>query len=184
MGDPGRSADPFAVVGIELDMDTGKIKVKLARQFIKTKYGIVADYLLTVRKQLRPNFIGIETNNRGKKVLKLFHEKYNLKIAGIFTSANLTAKTMERGETMDKPFMVKYLKEQLQNNMIEFPPNPSEDMAELLRQINEFVGIRNPSGHTTYKAMRGRHDDLIMSLLLCCHMARLYVKRQEMTAAI
>ena len=180
MGDPGRKNDPFGIVGIELDMKTGIIKPKLARQFIKTKYGVVADYLLTVRNSIKPNIIGIETNNRGKRVMNLYREKYALKLVGINTSANLTLETLERGLTMDKPFMIGWLKEYLQNHMIKFPNNPTVEMKVLIDQIHQIVGIRTAAGHISYKAQRGRHDDLFMAFLLCCHIARLYLKRQEM----
>lgn len=180
MGDPGRRNDPFGIVGIELDMDTHTIKPKLARQFTKTKYGVVADYILTVKKTIRPNIIGLETNNRGKRVLSIFATKYNLKLVGINTSANLTTKTLERGLAMDKPYMIGWLKEQLQNHIIKFPSKPTVEMQVLITQIHQIVGIRTPNGSTTYKAQRGRHDDLFMAFLLCCHMARLYIRRQEM----
>ena len=180
MGDPGRSHDPFAIVGIELDMKTGKIRPRLARQFIKTKYGVVASYLLTIRQKLHPQFLGIETNNRGKSVQKLFHKKYNLKVAGIFTSSHLTEQTRQRGESMDKPYMVNWLKNYINDDMIEFPENPGDDMRELENQLGQIVSIPTLSGGISYKAQRGRHDDLFMALLLCCHIARLYLSRQEM----
>ncbi|WOV93182.1 MAG: hypothetical protein R1F52_00640 [Candidatus Nitrosoabyssus spongiisocia] len=34
-GDPGRTNDPFGVVGVELDLDTRRIRIRLARQFLK-----------------------------------------------------------------------------------------------------------------------------------------------------
>ena len=179
MGDPGRSHDPFGIVGIDLDMETGKIRPKLARQFIKTKYGIVANYLLTIEKKLRPQFMGIETNNRGKNVQKLFSTKYNLQVAGVFTSSNLTEKTRERGESMDKPFMIHWLRDYIDDGMVEFPEHPSEDMQELINQHSQIVGINTMTGSVSYKAQRGRHDDLFMAFLLCCHMARLYLRRQN-----
>ena len=181
-GDPGRMGDAFAVVGIELDMKTGVIRPKLVRQFFKTKYGIVANYLLTIEKKLRPQFMCIETNNRGKRVQDLFLKKYNLKVAGIYTSSNLTEKTRQRGESMDKPFMVQWLKDYIDAGQVQFPENPSEEMQELENQLAQIVGIATPSGGTTYKAQRGRHDDAFMGFLIAVHIARLYLKREEMVA--
>ena len=181
-GDPGRTNDPFGVVGVELDLDTRRIRIRLARQFLKTKYGVVADYLLTAKHNLKPHFMGLETNNRGKRVVTLYKEKYNLPMIGIHTSANLTEKTRDRGYSMDKPFMVGWLKELMDDKLLFFPTNPSADMRELQNQIVQIVGIKTPSGHTQYKAQRNRHDDLFMALLLCCNVARLYLRRQEMLA--
>ncbi len=182
MGDPGRQTDPFGIVGIELNLESEIIRPRLARQFIKTRYGIVADYLRDIKENAKPDFMGLETNNRGGKVLQLFQEKYNLKLLGINTCGELTEESRERGKSMDKPFMVSWLKQQLIIDNVEFPINPSTHMAELQNQLNQIVGIRGPGGNIQYKATRGRHDDLFMAFLLCCHMARLYLRRQEMLA--
>ena len=115
-----------------------------------------------------------------RKFSNCLDKKYNLDVAGIFTSANLTEKTINRGQSMDKPEMVKWLKDTMANHQVLFPEKPSEDMQELINQIHQIVGITGPSGHTTYKAMRGRHDDLFMAFLLCCHVTILFMKRQEM----
>lgn len=178
MGDPGRHNDPFAIVGIEYDTETRKIYPKLARQFIQSKYGVVAEFLLAVRRSQHPNVMGLETNNRGGKVLKLFESKYNLQMTGVFTSFDLTEETMLRGKSMDKPYMVKWLRENF--SRVIFPQVKTADMQELINQINQIVGIRTPSGHMMYKAQRGRHDDLFMALLLCCHVAMVYQRRQDL----
>ena len=53
--------------------------------------------------------MGIETNNRGGRVLKLYREKYNMTwLYGVNTSANLTEETRAKGYSMDKPYMVKW----------------------------------------------------------------------------
>ena len=78
MGDPGRKGDPFGIVGTSFNLDDYKIKFKLAKQFKNKPYGEAAHYLQDVKNKIRPNFMGIETNNRGGRVLKLYHEKYKM----------------------------------------------------------------------------------------------------------
>lgn len=179
MGDPGRHNDPFAIVGIEYDTETKNIYPKLARQFVRSKYGIVAEFLLAVKKSQRPNFMGLETNNRGGNVLKLFETKYNLKMNGVYTGFDLNEETMLKGKSMDKPYMIKWFKENI--DRVIFPEVRSADMSELLNQMNQIVGIRTASGHMMYKAQRGRHDDLFMALLLSLHIVMVHEKREGLS---
>ncbi len=181
MGDPGRSADPFGIVGAQYNLNKHKIQFKLAKQFIKKPYSQPAKYFRNIHHKIKPNFMGIELNNRGKKLLKLWHsEKYNMKyIHGVNTSANLTEKTRQKGYSMDKPFMVEWFKEQQKLGLFEFPSIPSPDMQELIDQIPQIVAMKTLTGATTYRAQRGRHDDLFMAALHCCNFIRLFIEQQE-----
>ncbi len=180
MGDPGRTTDAFAWVGAQLKLDTKfKIEFRLAKQFFKTPYGTVADYAKKIHELYKPNFMGIETNNRGKEVLSLFHRKYDLTfLQGVSTSANLTEKTRQMGFAMDKPYMVGWFKEQMDIGALSFPGVPSKDMQELIDQIPKIVSMPSLTGQTTYKAMRGQHDDLFIAALLCCNFIRLFIDQQ------
>ena len=62
---------------------------------------------------------------------------------------------------MDKPWTIKYLAQMKEDGTILFPEVAYGAMAKLITQISEIVGIRQPSGHIAYKAIRGRHDDLV-----------------------
>lgn len=180
MGDPGRSVDAFAWVGAQLKLNTEyKIEFKLAKQFFKTPYRIVAEYAKEIDALYKPNFMGIETNNRGKDVLSLFHRKYNLTfIQGISTSANLTERTRQMGFAMDKPFMVQWFKEKMNEGMFSWPAAPTKDMQKLINQIPKITEFKSPSGQTRYAAYRGQHDDLFMAALHCCNFIRLFIEQQ------
>ena len=129
MGDPARTGDAFAWVGASFNLTDFKIKFKLAKQFFDTPYSQVAKYAKSIHQEIKPNFMGIETNNRGKNVLFLFHQKYGLNfIHGVSTSANMTEKTRSKGYTMDKPFMVHWFKEKMGRHEIIFPAAPPRDM--------------------------------------------------------
>ena len=52
-------------------------------------------------------------------------------------------------------------------------------MEELITQSNEMIGITNPSGHISFQRMRGRHDDLMLSLLIGCNVIRLWWDKLE-----
>ena len=89
MGDPGRHGDAFAWVGAAFDLHNYEIQFRLAKQFFHTPYANVASWAMDKHKQINPNFMGIEQNNEGKKVLRLFHNKYQMDyMQGITTSRN------------------------------------------------------------------------------------------------
>ena len=180
MGDPGRKHDPFGIVGVQYNLTKHKIQFKLAKEFAKTPYGTVAKYLTKVHDTINPNFMGIETNNRGGRVLKLYQEKYNMVwLHGVNTSANLTEETRSKGYSMDKPYMVKWFAQRQQEDFFELPDITGKDMQTLIDQIPQIAAILTANGSTTYKAQRGRHDDLFMAALHCCNFVRLFIKQQE-----
>lgn len=167
-GDPARSHDAFGVVGIESDVINDIVRIKLAKQFFKQPYRVVANYLHQIQSNVKLDFMGIETNYRGQKLLELFNKKYKLPIKGIYTSSNLTEKTRLKGHVMDKTYMVKWFSKQKAQHKILFPEKLTPEMIILQKQISEISQIPTLTGYT-YKAKKGRHDDLFMSLLLCCH---------------
>lgn len=171
--------DPFGIVGIQADLIQKKIHVKLARQLKNTKFSSVANEFHSIKDRIKPHFMGLETNNRGKEVLKLFKTKYHLSLHGVSTSSNLTDQTRENGYAMDKPFMINWFAEQKQDHNILFPEKPTHDMSELITQVSEISRFKSLNGSESYKRIRGRHDDLFMALLLCCHIALLYMKRHD-----
>jgi len=178
-GDPARSSDAFAWVGAQYIPVDDQIQFKLAKQFFHTPYAIVASWAMDKHKLLKPNFMAIETNNRGKEVLGLFTNKYKMDyIQGVTTSANLTEKSRQMGFAMDKPFMVHWFKDAMEKHMMKFPKNPGKDMQELMDQIPKIVSMPSLTGQTTYKAFRGQHDDLFIAALLCCNFIRLFIDQQ------
>ncbi len=178
-GDPARSGDAFAWVGAAFDLHNYEIQFKLAKQFWKTPYALVASWAMDRHKELKPNYMAIETNNRGKEVLGLFHNKYKMDyIHGIHTSAGLTEKSRQQGFAMDKPFMVQWFREAKEKGMIKFPSYPGKDMQELIDQVPKIVETKTLTGATTYRAHRGQHDDLFMAALMCCNFIRLFIDQQ------
>ena len=180
MGDPGKHPDPFAAVGALYRQDIDKIQFKLAKQFLNKPYGVVANYFIKVHKTIKPNFMGIETNNKGTRILKLFREKYKMEwMHGVHTSGAMTEEARQKGFSMDKPFMVNWVRDKQKDHFFEFPSMPTKDMQELIDQWPKIVAVRTANGSTTYKAFRGQHDDLFMSALLCCNFIRLYIEQQD-----
>jgi len=90
----------------------------------------------------------------------------------------MTEKARQMGYAMDKPFMVEWFKEKMDEQMFSFPGTPSKDMQELIDQIPKITRFMSPSGKTSYKAYRNQHDDLFMAALHCTNYIRLFIDQQ------
>ncbi len=181
MGDPARTSDPFGIVGIEGDLEKDIIRVKLAKQFTERdankRMARVCGYLQNIRDEIKPHYMGFESNNDGHSIISYMKGK-GLPLHGITTSANLTAARRRGGYAMDKPRMIEWFSEYKDNHKIQFPEGGGADMEELIKQISLIVRQRTPTGNYTYRAERGRHDDLFMALLLCCHIYKVYMQKR------
>lgn len=172
MTDPAESSDPTGIIGIHGNFKTKQIHVKLAKQITDKDKNIrlskTAKFLIKMRNSIHPDFMGAETNNDGVEIIKNL-KRLGISLHGISTSANLTDETRTKGTAMDKPFMIDWFKKQKIKHNILFSSEPTQDMQECIDQIAEISEISTPGGKTSHKRLRGRHDDLFMALLLCCH---------------
>lgn len=169
-GDPGKTNDPFGVVGLEGTWPEKKIYIRYAKQFKRKSYKTVARHFEKLLKN-KPDLLLIEKNFDYENVSKAFAR---LPIQYVSTSANLTDKNRAKGFAIDKPFMIGWLLEQYKAKNIIFPTVKSADMQELVDQRSLIAGITAPSGHVSYKAERGRHDDLFMAKLIGCNAIRIW----------
>ena len=181
-GDPARRNDAFGIVGIQSDITLDIIKIGLAKQFFNQPYSIVAKYFTKIQNNLKPDFMGIETNYRGNKLLQLFNNKYKLNLKGIYTSSNLKEETRVKGKVMDKSYMINWFVQHKLHHKIKFPEIMTPEMTTLSKQIQDMIRIPTSTGYT-YKAQKGRHDDLFMALLLCCHIHLHYRERMLYNAS-
>ena len=182
MGDPAKKSDPTGIVGILGNCETGQVKVKLAKEITDKNPAVrianTVKFLRWVKSNVNPDFLGMETNNDGARIISRI-KKHGIIINGIATSAGLTEATRHKGLTMDKPYTVKYLAQMKDDGDILFPANTTLDMKKLIDQMSQIVGIRQATGHISYKAQRGRHDDLFMGLLLCIHVFLIYERKWQ-----
>lgn len=175
IGDPGKTNDPFGVVGLEATYPEKKIYIRYSKEFKKTPYRIIAKHFDTLYNQVHFDLLILEKNFDYENVSKAFAY---LPITYVSTSSTLTDKNRARGWAVDKPFMIGWLKEHYKNHTIQYPNVKSAGISELINQQNQIVGITAPSGHVSYKAQRGRHDDLFMAKLIGCNAVRIWWDQQ------
>ena len=175
IGDPGRTTDPFGVIGLEATWPKRKIFMRYAKQFKRKPYRYVANEFRKLNNKIKFDLMILEKNFDYERVSMAFS---TLPITYVSTTGNMTEQARAKGWAVDKPFMIGWLKEQYPLHTIQFPKSPRDDIEELLNQRKQIVGITAPSGHTAYKAQRGRHDDLFMAQLIGCNAARIWWDQQ------
>ncbi len=175
IGDPGKSNDPFGVIGLEATRPERKIYVRYAKQFKKTPYRAVVEEFEKLHRQIHFSLMILEKNFDYEKISKAFN---HLPITYVSTTGGMTEKNRAKGWAVDKPYMIGWLKTEYKNHTIQYPNIKSADMSELINQQNQIVGITAPSGHVSYKAQRGRHDDLFMAKLIGCNAIRIWWDQQ------
>lgn len=171
IGDPGKSNDPFGVIGLHATWPKKEIFVRYAKQFKKKPYRFVANEFKRLDNKLHFNLMLLEKNFDYENVSKAFS---TLPITYVSTTGELTEEVRRKGWAVDKPYMIGWLKEAYTKHLIKFPKAPRDDMQELINQRSQIVGITAPSGHVAYKAQRGRHDDLFMAKLIGCNAVRIW----------
>lgn len=176
IGDPAKAGDSFGVVGLQGTYPERRIYTRHAKEFKRESYDTVANHFSKLHKKQNFDLMMLEKNFDYENVSKAFA---HLPITYVTTSAGLTEQTRSKGFAVDKPFMISWLRQEYKKHTIQYPTRPSKDMAELINQRNEIVGITSPSGHVSYKRQRGRHDDLFLPELIGCNAIRIWWAQQQ-----
>ena len=176
-GDPGLKADSFGIAGINADTRNGQIYPKYAREFKRTPFGVVAATMAPIIERIRPDFVGLETNNQGPEALEAFRAA-GINARGITTTGRLSPKKRIKWQSMDKTYTVQWIRSLQKRGRITWPKDPSPGMRTLEIQILNYKERREYHGGYRYEAGRG-HDDVVMAFILACHMARIYMERAD-----
>lgn len=175
IGDPAKAGDSFGVVGLQGTWPERKIYCRHAKEFKRESYSTVANHFELMNNKIHFDMMILEKNFDYDDVSIAFA---HLPITYVTTSSGLKEDTRSKGYTVDKPFMIKWLKGEYRKHTVQYPAKKSRDMAELINQRNEIVGFTAPSGHVSYKRQRSRHDDLFMPELIGCNAIRIWWEQQ------
>lgn len=142
---------------IILKLDNGVLKQEAHYIWPHVKYGKVASDVLKFQNNLPMEKIGFDRNSVGDFAIELF-DKTALPMEGIKT-------TMQ-----SKLDMINVLKILFHQGLLKIDKN-----TELVTQISEQEQIITDAGHTTFKHIPGRHDDLFWALCYACYVSLEYV---------
>ena len=180
--DPGKMRDSFAIVGVEPIKD--EIHIRLAKRWLGRNYTEVVNKIIAIH--LRQNFdhIILETNNTGVVVKELFDAK-GIKTIPVNTSSEIRdIKKKMSIQSMDKNEIVRWFIRMKTDHKIKFHGTDNVDIKELMRQIQIFAEHRTDAGNFRYMAPGDEHDDMVMALLLACHMARYYLNKKRNSMSV
>lgn len=172
-GDPGRSKDPFGIVGVEYDTMESIIRIKFADRFKDKPFIYVAQQMYPFVQRVNPHYLCLETNNEGKQAIQAFKDAGLVNVLGINTVSNLSGKNWDtKFDSMDKNRTTMVLNDLIKTEKLTFPRYATPEIRELVNELNQIESKITESGKVSYRARSSRHDDLYMALLLCIHVVR------------
>ena len=104
-------------------------------------------------------------------------EALKIPIMPVYTTGEVSDR--RRWDVMDKAYTTEWAADRFRNHQVKVPRYHSIYMELWLDQLKQIKRFRTPSGQTTYKAMRNRHDDIFSASLICFHLARLYMEGKQ-----
>lgn len=131
-----------------------------------------------LHEKARWNVIAVEQNNTGEHVIEALRRTHGLPVRPVITAGKVTdPKKIRRGGTMSKPDMVYWILRAKQRHLLKFPRDArNADLLELQRQISIFSEHITEAGSASYYAPGTEKDDGVMSFMLCCHVARRWIR--------
>lgn len=171
--DPGIS-DPTGINILEGTYPEKKIFVRYSRETTETWHRVI-DQLIKINNQIKPDLVQVESNNRGHEFIEQCIAK-GFPVTGINTTINLSEFTRDQGLSVDKKYMVYWLKNKQEAHDIQYA---NTGMDGLLKQRQEMMAI--PSGRATplYRAKNSRHDDQFMAYLIGANAIRVWWDRKD-----
>ncbi len=175
--DPGKMRDSFAAVGIEPIKD--EVHIRLAKRWKGRDYTSVVNTVIGINLRQHFDHIVLEINNTGMVVQELFSAKGVRTIPVTTTTELKDIKKKVSIKLMDKNEMVRWFIRMKTDHKIKFHGIEDEDIKELMRQVQIFAEHRTDTGHFRYMAPGDEHDDMVMALLIGCHVARYYLTKKK-----
>lgn len=184
--DPGKIADSFGVVGIEPIKD--EIHIRLAKRWLGRNYTDVVNKIIAIHVRQNFDHIVLEMNNTGQVVKELFDAK-GVKTIPVTTVGKVTdPKKKVSLKAMEKKEIALWFLRMKTDHKIKFHGTNDPDVKELMRQIQIFAEHRPQTDYGTgnfkYSAPGEEHDDMVMALLLACHIGRYYLTKKRNSTGV
>ena len=183
--DPGISHDPCGAVLTEYARVPDRSYVRDAYQFTGMEsYEELAAAIMQYVRAMSPDWILMEDNGYvGHFTIRALSPLLST-YAGLFTPITTCGEMSDAGRmakdsSMDKPYTIKWLRTEMRNRSWLYPRNPSNDLKVLETQVKDMTEYKQLTGHSTYRAQLGRHDDLFMGMLLTAHGVRILRQRNS-----
>lgn len=143
-------------------------------------FASIRNDIAILHQKIHFKLIGCETNNYGRTEIESLRRDYGMRIIPFNTVAKLTSKKLiQKGMTMEKNHIVKFVNSWRQNAMddpknvmklgqIVLPKTKTTEMMKWMGQLDSFVRkdpVAFGTGNPKYAAEGSGHDDGIMAAL-------------------
>jgi len=175
----------FGMVGIEIDPTKKIAYVRLAKQWKR-------DDMNHIPKDIQEIHSKVKWHNTyadqlvGQHLLRSIENALKTEVQTITTQKNLKdPEDIEKIKVMDMTEMTQLTLSLKQEHKIQFPPkNHSDDMIELIKQMEMFTEHITEQGTVSYYAPGEELDCLPRALMICCFVGRNSLQHGEMPMII
>lgn len=163
----------FGMVGVEIDPKKRIAFVRLAKQWPRTKMNDIPGDIAQLHSRVKWG-ITIVDQQVGQHLIKSFEMAMGSQVQVITTQKNLKdPENIEKLKVMDITEMTQLTLSTKQDHRIQFPKkNHTEDMIDLMKQMEMFTEHVTEQGTVSYFAPGEELDCLPRALMMCCFAAR------------
>lgn len=165
---PTKKRTHFSMVGIEIDPNTKTAYVRLAKIWPRSDMNKIASEVKALYKKIQWQVTYAE-QTFGQSILRDIQSQANFLIFPITTQKNLKdPENIDKLAIMDQIEMTQFLLSLKQDHKIQFPPNPTKDMSNLIKETEMFTEIITEQGSASYFAPGDELDGSIKALMIAC----------------
>ncbi len=175
----------FGMVGIEIDPTKKIAYVRLAKQWKREKMNNIPADLKQIYSKVKWHMTFAD-QLIGQHLIRSIEKILQFEVATITTQKNLKdPEDIEAIKVMDMTEMTQLTLSLKQDHNIQFPPkNRSDDMEQLINQMEMFTEHVTEAGTVAYYAPGEELDCLPKALMICCFVGRMSLQHGEMPMII
>ena len=170
----------FGMVGIEIDKRERKAYVRLAKQWPRSQMNQIPKDIRELHSRIKWHNT-IADQQIGQHLIKSVETAMKNQVQVITTQKNLKdPENIEKLKVMDITEMTQLTLSLKQDHRIQFPKkNHSEDMIELMKQMEMFTEHVTEQGTVSYYAPGEELDSLPRALMMCCFAGRITLEQGD-----
>lgn len=175
----------FGMVGIEIDPTKRIAYVRLAKQWRRDDMNRIPNDIKQIYSKVKWHSTFAD-QLVGQHLLRSVESALQTEVYTITTQKNLKdPEDIEKIKVMDMTEMTQLTLSLKQEHKIQFPPkNPSDDMIQLIKQMEMFTEHVTEQGTISYFAPGDEIDCLPRALMICCFVGRMSLQHGEMPMII
>lgn len=163
----------FGIVGIEVDSQSRTAFVRLAKQWSRKTMNVIPKDIAALHSRIKWGNTIVD-QQVGQHLIKSLEMALKNEVIVITTQKNLKdPENIEKLKVMDITEMTQLTLSTKQDHRIQFPKkNHTEDMIDLMKQMEMFTEHITEAGTVAYYAPGEELDCLPRALMMCCFAAR------------